>query len=989
MIRIAALGQWSVRYYESTAVRGNETCGGLSEYYSERDTRAPVMFVAGDRDFAEEKMGVRHGEGIAQSDVMTWFNEGIPPAGPGAGKPRAGTYGWDVLLTVPKSVSLLAALSDDPAIATVVMQCIVDATQDGLTYMHQHAGYTRVSNAVDPSKKDLQRLPALPFVTYFHHTARPLADGTCDPHMHIHMLLPGKVARRDGRMVTIDSQSMYHEAKPAGMIIQKSLRDRMSAALGAEWEDVDPHTGIAELKGFSRDMIVDFSRRQTAIMDWAKQHPGRYMDGTAADEDADVAAAGSRWAKGEREWLDVGQKATRHKKLETLHYDELRERWQNDPRAEGFDANQFLGVVAAAAAKEGPGLAPEAGDVFALLGTVKNKWTRADIVEAAVGLWGPGRGMEVVSIDEIEALVDEVIEQGCFQITEDRQAWHREGNLRFTDAITLTREAEVLELCGVKSQHFEITVTQEWFEQQGLRSDAARAMRELAMSRRLINVLEAPAGSGKTTSLKALRDRAESQGKRVVLASASRKALNEARRKDAASQFSTIASVRNKIAENRLDWDRNTVVVIDEAAMTGDRDQFELFKAAAAAHAKVILVGDSYQLQPVRAGGGLFRDLSEQLPWTQAFNYVWRQNDPEEKAMTLLMRDAQTESQIRKVAHWYSTHGRLAAGDQRSMADAVVRDYFDAVLDGHDVLVVADKWEKADALNMRIQNIYTLTYERDLGYQLPAAPIGHNQEARLHDIIMTLENNWDIEVVADPSVTHIDGEVPIVTNADRWRVVGVHDDGSIEAQRLDDNARAVMPADYAKNSITLGYVGTIHAAQGGNADVGLCIGDAETMHRVGAYPGLTRGSLNNKIYMGVKEAGESEHHAEKSDVGYEPHIYSDIEAQAMFQAILNRDDRESTALRDAEDALNELARGAAHDNYAESFNGIDPYVAQLVHTRAERRDQWAHEYAEELAQRDVWQQTVEQAQDRAHEAMLDRERERGLSRDDDLGMEIS
>ncbi|ETZ54967.1 hypothetical protein L838_1131 [Mycobacterium avium MAV_120709_2344] len=38
-----------MKYYESTAVRGHEYCGGLSEYYSERDTRAPVMFVVGTR----------------------------------------------------------------------------------------------------------------------------------------------------------------------------------------------------------------------------------------------------------------------------------------------------------------------------------------------------------------------------------------------------------------------------------------------------------------------------------------------------------------------------------------------------------------------------------------------------------------------------------------------------------------------------------------------------------------------------------------------------------------------------------------------------------------------------------------------------------------------------------------------------------------------------------------------------------------------------
>lgn len=988
LIRIAALGQWSVRYYESTAVRGHETCGGLSEYYSERDTRAPVVFVAGDQDFAKETMGVEHGGGIGQEEVMRWFSEGVSPAGPGTGKTRPGTCGWDVLLTVPKSVSLLAALSKDSAVSTVIMQCIVDATQDGLKYLHRHAGYTRVTNAVDQSKKDLQRLPSLPFVTYFHHTARPVADGTCDPHMHIHMLLPGKVARQDGRMVTIDSQSMYHEAKPTGMIIQKSLRDRMSATLGAEWGDVDPNTGIAELKGFSRDLIVDFSRRTSAIMEWAQEHPGRYMDGTAASEDADAAVPGSRWAKGQREWLDVGQRATRHKKLESLHYDELREQWQNDPRAQGFDARDFLGVLSETAVKDGPGGPPDVRDVFEQLGTLKSKWTRADLVERVIGNWGPGQGVEVVTVDEIEAFVDEVIEQNCFQLTEDRQAWHREGHLRFTDAITLTREAEVLEMCGVKSRHFEITVTQKWFEEHGLSSDAARAMRELAMSRRLINVLEAPAGSGKTTSLKALRERAEAQGKRVVLASSSRRAINEARKKEAASSFSTISSVRKRIEENRLDWDRNTVVVIDEAAMTGDRDLYELFKAAAAAHAKVILVGDSYQLQPVLQAGGLFRDLSEHLPWTQEFNTVWRQKNPEEKAMTLLMREAKTDSQIRRVAHWYMKNGRLHAGDERSMGDAFVSTYFDNVMQGRDVLGLADQWKLADPLNIRIQNIYTITYERELGYQLPAAPIGHGQEARLFDTIMTLENNYDIEVVADPSVTHIDSEVPIVTNADRWRVIGIHDDGSIEAKRISDNATAVMPADYASDQITLGYVGTIHAAQGGTADVGLMIGRAETLHRVNTYPGGTRGWLDNQFFMTIKEAGESEHHAEQSAVEYEPRIYSDIESQELFHKILRRDDRENTALSDAEEALKGLAKGEAHELHAHAFGGIDPFVAQLVNTKLERCEMWAHEQAQEVAERDHWEQGIDQAQEQALAIIAQRERDRGLSRDDDLGMEI-
>jgi hypothetical protein len=378
------------------------------------------------------------------------------------------------------------------------------------------------------------------------------------------------------------------------------------------------------------------------------------------------------------------------------------------------------------------------------------------------------------------------------------------------------------------------------------------------------------------------------------------------------------------------------------------------------------------------------------------------ESDPQSVLVTIKLTDANLRieaprkrlfAEIEQATRTYALP-RLAAGDERSMADKLVRDYFDAVVAGRDVLVVADTWEKADALNVRIQNIYTLTYERDLGHALPAAPIGHRQEARLHDIVMTTKNSWDITVEPDPTVTDIDRETPIITNADRWRVTAIGEDGSISVQRLHDHARAVLPADYChtsvalgyadynRGSVTLGYTGTIHAAQGSNAEVGLCIGDADRLHRVAAYPGLTRGTDDNRLYMTTRIAGESEH--THGDIKYEPRIYSDIETQAMFQRVLERDDRDTTALHDAERALQALAAGDPHTNHGESFNGIDPYVAQLAHTCSVRRTQWAHEYAADLDVRDHWEHTVTAAQDKTHDHHRDRDRDRdrGTSYDD-------
>ena len=80
-----------------------------------------------------------------------------------------------------------------------------------MTYLHQHAGYTRVHNPLT-GKKDLQRLPGLVAIAYQHETSR------CgDPHLHTHVIVPNRQARADGALVSIDSKSLYHEAKAAGI----------------------------------------------------------------------------------------------------------------------------------------------------------------------------------------------------------------------------------------------------------------------------------------------------------------------------------------------------------------------------------------------------------------------------------------------------------------------------------------------------------------------------------------------------------------------------------------------------------------------------------------------------------------------------------------------------------------------------------------------------------------------------------------------------
>jgi ATP-dependent exoDNAse (exonuclease V) alpha subunit len=113
------------------------------------------------------------------------------------------------------------------------------------------------------------------------------------------------------------------------------------------------------------------------------------------------------------------------------------------------------------------------------------------------------------------------------------------------------------------------------------------------------------------------------------------KAVDEAMRDGAGDRGLTVAKALQLIEDNQLDVDRRSVVIVDEASMVGTPDLKKLLSAAVAGRAKMVLVGDPYQLSPVKARGGMFEDLCEELPWSQRLGEVWRMRDADERDMSL------------------------------------------------------------------------------------------------------------------------------------------------------------------------------------------------------------------------------------------------------------------------------------------------------------------------------------------------------------------
>jgi hypothetical protein len=116
---------------------------------------------------------------------------------------------------------------------------------------------------------------------------------------------------------------------------------------------------------------------------------------------------------------------------------------------------------------------------------------------------------------------------------------------------------------------------------------------------RPISLVLGVAGSGKTTALAAVADAYQACGYRVLGTATSGPAARTLGREAGIGESRTVASLRWRLDHGQLALDRRTVVILDEAGMTDDRDLLAVLAQTRAADARVVLVGDDRQLEHV------------------------------------------------------------------------------------------------------------------------------------------------------------------------------------------------------------------------------------------------------------------------------------------------------------------------------------------------------------------------------------------------------
>ena len=418
-------------------------------------------------------------------------------------------------------------------------------------------------------------------------------------------------------------------------------------------------------------------------------------------------------------------------------------------------------------------------------------------------------------------------------------------------------------------------------------ADEQRAAIEHVTGPERIAAVVGLAGAGKSTMLAAAREAWEAEGYHVHGAALAGKAA------EGLEESAGIAS--RTLASWERGWERGfdqlgprDVFVIDEAGMVGSKQLSRFIQEVARAGAKIVLVGDPEQLQPIGPGAA-FRAVAERVGFVE-LEEVRRQREGWQREASVDFGRHRTAEGLAA----YAERGAIRLEETAEHArEAIVRDVaadMEARPDGSR-LVLAHRRVDVQDLNDAIRAV-----RRERG-ELDSERVYRTTEGERAfapgDRLLFRENNRELGVK--------NGMLATVERAEDGRL-GVR----LDSTKGPGQGRAVSVsmADYA--AVDHGYATTIHKAQGATVDRAYVLASG-TMDRHLTYVAMTRHRDGAQLYadrsefsdVGALSARLSRSQAKETTLDYDQAAYArrrGIESEIIVPAaVRERPARERAA----------------------------------------------------------------------------------------------
>lgn len=844
--------------------------------------------------------------------------------------------GFDLTFTPVKSVSALWAVA--PREISQEIEAAHDAAiAAALEYLEEHACFTRLGNG-GVAQVDANGLIAAAFT---HRDSR-----AGDPNLHTHVAISNKVSTTlpDGttKWLALDGAALYRNNVPASEVYNTALEAHLRERIGVDFaerpsEDRSKRP-VREIVGLDTRLAERWSSRNAAIVvrtaELAREFQAEHHREPTAIESirlAQRATLETRQAKHEprshaeqrggwrAEAIDVlgSPKALSKMVAEVTGTTRTRASVDiDDPRWIDYTAAEVVEVVSRARSRyQRHNIRAEAIRQVRTANPPADRIT--DLVEAITDR-ACAADLAVTLGDELSDDVAADIAPNVMRRRDGRDVHTRHEATLFTTTAVLDAEARIVALAqrndgiAVADEHVEIALLESAANGRELNAGQRSLVRAMATSGAKLQLALAPAGTGKTTAMTALTRSWQNAGGHVV-GFAPTAAAAAVLRQDILTTTDTLAKfvditkrLRNGDPVSVPEWysaiGEDTLVIVDEAGMTGTLDLDDAVTALAERGATVRLIGDDQQLASV-ASGGVLRDIHDRvgaLTLSQVVRFRDKATGAAEGAASLALRDGDDAA-----IGFYIDHSRLHVGSITTVTDDAYNAWAADRAAGKDALLLAPTRELVAELNTRARTDRLTALANTSGSAKVGreAVLADGLRASVGDIVRTRSNDRRNPL----------SQTDWVRNGDRWTVEKVGRDGSLVVRHLELGRTVTLSPDYVQSATELGYAGTVHSAQGSTADTCHVVATGDETRQL-AYVALTRGRLNNHMYLATASDGDL--HTAMTERGMLPPTAVDD-----FRAILRRDGAQVSAhstLTAADDP---------HVNLAPAANAYDYSVA--------------------------------------------------------------